>query len=197
MVDDTDLIHMMDPSGAPQNVNFDEPVSTFDDRYVLSVWTKITADNITQGAGTHSGTTGDTSGFVADIAVAHDGNFYHIDEAGADPGFELTVEFVGVTAFNWVQILASYDGGTGHSVQIALYNFNTATWDVYNAFATSQAEVATPGEYTLQNMSFFLPSDTDYIGTGGDAGDVRVRFRHTSMGNAAHDLDMDVVALYQ
>ncbi len=57
--------------------------------------------------------------------------------------------------------------------------------------------LATAGEYTLQNMSFFLPSDTNYIGTGGDAGDVRVRFRHTSMGNATHDLDIDVVALYQ
>ncbi len=36
MVDDTDLIHMMDPSGDPQNVNFDEPVSTFDERYLSS-----------------------------------------------------------------------------------------------------------------------------------------------------------------
>ena len=34
MVETTDLIHMMDPSGAPQNVNFDEPVSTFDGRYL-------------------------------------------------------------------------------------------------------------------------------------------------------------------
>lgn len=36
MVLATDLFHMMDPSGAPQNVNFDEPVATFDARYVLS-----------------------------------------------------------------------------------------------------------------------------------------------------------------
>ena len=36
MVDATDLFHMMDPSGAPQNVNFDEPVSTFDARYLSS-----------------------------------------------------------------------------------------------------------------------------------------------------------------
>jgi hypothetical protein len=36
MVLATDLIHMMDPSGAPQNVNFDEPVATFDARYILA-----------------------------------------------------------------------------------------------------------------------------------------------------------------
>ena len=32
---------------------------------------------------------------------------------------------------------------------------------------------------------------------GGDDGDVRVRFYHTMAGNAAHDLYLDVVALYQ
>lgn len=160
-------------------------------------WTKITANNITQGNGTHSGTTGDNSGLVGDLTVAHDGNFYHIDEAAADPGFELTVEFVSVTAFNWVQILATYDGANTHPTQIALYNFSTTTWDVFGAFAVSQAEVATAGEYTLGNKSFFVPSDTNYVGTGGDAGDVRVRFRHTITGNPAHDVDIDVVALYQ
>lgn len=36
MVSSTDLFHMMDPSGAPQNVNFDEAVSTFDDRYGIA-----------------------------------------------------------------------------------------------------------------------------------------------------------------
>ena len=160
-------------------------------------WRKITANNITQGNGTHSGTTGDNSGLVGDITVAHDGNFYHIDEAGADPGLELTVEFVGVTAFNWVNIYASYDGAATHSVQIALYNFNTTTWDCFDAFPTTQAEVATAGEYTLENHNFIVPDDTDYIGTGGDVGDVRVRIRHTMMGNANHDLDLDIVALYQ
>jgi hypothetical protein len=154
-------------------------------------WAKITADNITQGAGTHGASA------LSDLQTAHDGNIYHIDEVAADPGFELTIEFVSVTSFNWVQINASYDGGTTHSIQIGLYNFSTTTWDVFGAFATSQAEIATAGEYSLQNMSFFVPADANYIGTGGDDGDVRVRFRHTSNGNANHDLDIGVVALYK
>jgi hypothetical protein len=160
-------------------------------------WGKITANNITQGNGTHSGTTGGGGGLVGDIQTAFDGNFYHIDEVGSDPGFELTVEFTSVTAFNWVNILATYDGAATHPVQIALYNFNTTTWDGYDAFSVSQAEVVTSGEYTLENHDFFVPSDTNYIGTGGDSGDVRIRIRHTALGNAAHDLDLDVVALYQ
>lgn len=36
MVSGTDLLHMMDPSGAPQNVNFDAAVSIFDARYALA-----------------------------------------------------------------------------------------------------------------------------------------------------------------
>jgi hypothetical protein len=153
-------------------------------------WTKTTANNITQGNGTHTGT-------VSNLQTAHDGSFYHIDEAAVDPGFELTIEFVSVTGFNWVQILGTYDGSATHSVQIALYNFNTTTWDCFGAFPNSQAEVATAGEYTLGNESFFVPDDDNYIGTGGDSGDVRVRIRHTMTGNAAHDIDLDVVALYQ
>jgi hypothetical protein len=160
-------------------------------------WQKITANNITKGNGTHSGTTGDNAGYVADLDTAHDGESYHIDEAAADPGFELTIEFTSVTAFNWVNVLGSYDGANTHSVQIALYNFDTTTWDCFDSFSPSQAEIATAGEYTFQNHDFFVPDDTNYIGTGGDAGDVRVRLRHTMQGDASHDIDIDCVALYQ
>ena len=159
-------------------------------------WTKITANNITKGNGTHSGTTGDNAGYVADLQVAHDTNFYHIDEAAANPGFELTVEFTSVVAFNWVNIYAIYDGSAAHSINICLYNFSTTAWDCFDAFSTAQAEVATADEYTLQNHDFLVPDDTNYIGTGGDAGDVRVKFAHEIQGNANHDFDVDVVALY-
>jgi hypothetical protein len=149
---------------------------------------KITANNITQGAGGHGAHT------VADLQEAHDGNFYHIDETATDPGWELTVEFVGVTAFSRVNCFASYDGA--HKGNISLYNFRTATWDCFDAFSPSQAEVVTAGEYTIQNHDFEVPDDTDYIGSGADDGDVRGKFAHEVNGNANDDLDIDVVALY-
>lgn len=154
-------------------------------------WAKITANNITQGNGGHGAFA------VADIQTKGDGNIYHIDETATDPGFELTTDFINVTAFNWVEIFATYDGAATHPVQISLYNFSNTTWDCFGAFAVSQAEITTAGEYTLENKSFFVPDDSDYIGTGGDAGDVRVRIRHTASGNASHDIDIDVIALYQ
>lgn len=154
-------------------------------------WNKITANNITQGNGNHGAFD------VTHIQTAYDGNIYQIIEAAADPGFELTVEFISVTAFNWVQLHASYEGRVTHSVQISLYNFNTTTWDCYGAFSPSMPEVATAGEYTLENKSFFVPDDSSYIGTGDDDGDVRVRIRHTIGGNPADDIHIGVVALYR
>lgn len=155
------------------------------------IWTKITADNITQGNGGHGASA------LSDLQTAHDGNFYHIDETATDPGFELTIEFVNVTSFNWVSCLAVYDGSIAHAVNISLYNFTQTRWDCFDAFSPAQAEVSTADEYTMQNHDFLVPDYTEYIGTGGDDGDVRVKIAHEITGNANHDIDIDCIALYQ
>lgn len=145
-------------------------------------WTKKTAASVSAGT-------------VGDLQTLGDGNFHHTDEAAATPGFSLTVGFTSIAAFNWVQIVGTYAGT--HSVGIQLYNWTTATWDTFGAMDAGVADVSTAGEYILGNHSFFVPDDANYIGTGGDAGKVNVRFHHTAAGNASHDLDLDVVALYQ
>lgn len=147
-------------------------------------WTKNTADSVTLSVGSTP------SSLVADLQTAHDGNLYHIDEAGGvAPSITLIVDFVSVTAFNWVQVIAEYDGSATHSVCVELYNWNSAAWNVFDA--------ANGVETALTNHSFFVPDDTNYIGTGGNIGEVRVRFNHPANGNGAHDFDIDVVALYQ
>jgi len=153
-------------------------------------WGKKTANNVTLSAGTSTDT-------VTDLQTLGDGNFYDITEAAATPGINLVVEFINVTAFNWVQIKAGYEGSGSHAVAIQLYNFNTTAWDTFNACQNSAVDTSTVSGYILNSYDFFVPSDTNYIGTGGDAGDVRVRFYHTMAGNASHDLHIDVVALYQ
>jgi len=145
-------------------------------------WSKITADSVTLDVGTSANS-------VADLQTAHDGNTYDIAEVAGAPGIDLKVDFVNITAFNWVQIIAYYDGGATHSVSIQLYNWNTTSWDTFD----SQDGV----EKSMTDHSFFVPDDSNYIGTGGDAGKVRIRFNHTQSGNASHDEYIDVVALYQ
>ncbi len=153
-------------------------------------WDKITANNVTLN-------NGNTTDVVADLQTMADGNFYHVDEVAGAPGIDLEVEFTNVDAFNWVHIIAIYDGSTTHSVGIQLYNFSTTTWDTFDALQTGQEDVSNAGEYILEDHHIFVPDDTNYVGTGGDDGDVRVRFHHTMAGNASHDMYIDVVALYQ
>jgi hypothetical protein len=154
-------------------------------------WTKITANNVTLNNGTTP------AGVVGDLQAHADGSFYHIDEAAGAPGIDLEVEFISVDAFNWVHIFCSYAGASNHAIGIQLYNFNTTTWDTFHSAQKQTRDITSAGEYILKDLSFIVPDDSNYIGTGGDDGDVRVRFHHTPAGNAAHDFDIDVVALYQ
>lgn len=73
MVTVTDLFHMMDPSGDPQNVNFDEPVSTFDSRYLLDLLLTPTKGNVIVGDGANwivIGVGADTEVLTADSGEA-------------------------------------------------------------------------------------------------------------------------------
>lgn len=144
-------------------------------------WTKITANSITLDKGTSSET-------VTDLQTAHDGNIYNLSEVTGAPGQDLKIDFINVTAFNWIQILAYYNGSATHSVSIQVYNWDTTAWDTFDSMSTNE---------TMHNHSFFLPDDANYIGTDGNEGKVRVRFNHTQSGNASHDSYIDVVALYQ
>jgi len=144
-------------------------------------WTKIEPSTITLDAGTSTES-------VTDLQDANDGNIYHIDEAAATPGIDLKVDFTGVTSFAFVNVIARYVGLDTHSVSIQLYDWQNTAWDTYDSILTDGA--------TMCDHSFWIPDDTNYIGTGGDAGKVRVRFNHTEGGNASHDAYIDVVALY-
>ena len=105
----------------------------------------------------------------------------------------IIVDFISVTAFNWVKSLASYDGSSSHALELQLYNWNTTSWDnfgcVQNQFTNSGTIIC--------NQDFFVPSDTDYIGTGGDAGKVRVKYNHPTGGTAAQNWYFDEVSLQQ
>ena len=71
MVLATDLIHMMDDPGGPSHVNFDEPVSTFDARYLIDSQLLPTKGNVIVGDGANwdvLGVGADTEVLTADAA---------------------------------------------------------------------------------------------------------------------------------
>ncbi len=180
-------------AGAPTNYTGFAPNGSISQVGTARIdWTKITANSVVIATG---GTDG--SSIVANLQTENDGNVFHLDETAGTPGSDMYVEFVSVTAFNWVKITANYVGSATHGMGILLYDWVAAAWKSYECFQHQTYDVGTAGAEVKCDHSFFVPSDTVFIGTGGDAGKVRVRFVHPMAGNASHDVYLDVVALYQ
>jgi hypothetical protein len=160
--------------------------------YPKVVGNKIAAASVTMTAGT-------SASAVGDLQTAFDGAFYTWTEAAATPGQDVTVEFTNVSYFRWVQIIGDYDGGTTHGVAIQLRNWagGAGSYHTFDAFQSGVHDITTANGNVLNNHTFWVPGTTTYIGTGGDAGKVQVRFYHPMAGNASHHVYLDVVALYQ
>jgi len=149
--------------------------------------TKITASSITL-----TNITAQAGSVVADLQTANDGNIFEAHETLNNPGQNIIIDFVNVTAFNRVNFLGTYEGSTSHSTEIELWNWITSAWDHFNAMQSGFSNVGT----VMSNYDFIVPSGTNYIGTGADAGEVRVRMCHPMNGIADHEWFIDVVALY-
>lgn len=147
-------------------------------------WTKITANGVTLADGPPTSTDA-----VADLQTANDGNTYTVNEIAANAGQNLVVDFTGITAFNWVQILMRVAEQSTHSltVQLEITPFNGSAW---HTFDTVKDLVS---NQNMENHSFFVPDDSAYINSGV----VKVRFVHEMAGNGNDDWVIDVVALYQ
>lgn len=147
-------------------------------------WTKITANGVTLDDGPP--TSADT---VADLQTANDGNVYTANEIAANAGQNLVVDFIGVTAFNWVQILMRVKEQAGHglTIQLEITPFNGSAWHTFD-FVKDQS-----ADQNFENHSFFVPDDSAYINSGV----VKVRVVHEMAGNANDDWVIDAIALYQ
>jgi len=151
-------------------------------------WTKIQADSVTLNDGT-------SSDAVADLRTANDGNTYQVNEAAGTPGIQLIVDFINVDNFNFVRVLGTYDGSATHNVDIEIYNWTTDAWDKIDCMQSGESNSGA----SFGNHDCFASADTsDYIGVdSSEEGDVRIRFNHPIAGNAAHDLYLNEVSLYQ
>lgn len=148
-------------------------------------------DAITLNAGT-------TSSSLSDLQQKFDGNFYHINEAAATPGMNLEIEWQNITYFQKVQLLAIYNGADTHAVAVQMYNFNQSRWDTIGSLQNHQEDVSTSDGYIVDSVVRDLQNaGSEYIGTGADAGKVKMRLYHTMAGNASHDMWIDSAELLQ
>ena len=131
---------------------------------------------------------GDAGGNDASVATIDDADSYDTDEVNATPGFDIQAVFTGVTDFNQVQIHTAYDGNPAHVVRIDLDKtpFNWSSFDTILADIDDSS-----GDFVFKAIT--VASAAQYI----NSGEVRLRFYHSSAGNATHDFFIDYCALWK
>lgn len=122
-----------------------------------------------------------SAGNVASLA-AIDNNIARINEVIGTPGYNIEIGWSGVTTFNKFQLHEQYSGGVTHDVQIDLYNWQTASWQILETINSQTAMMA---------KSYDVINAANYI----NAGQVKARLYHASPGNASHYLLLDYVSI--
>lgn len=141
--------------------------------------THAVASSVTLNAGTSTSS-------LSDLQTINDGNLYSITEATGVPGISLRVDFSNIVSFARLSVSGYYVGGATHAVRIQLYYWAGAVWHTFDLLMTGLDKAA---------HMIDVPNDSIYIGTGANAGAVRVRFYHTESGNVSHSCFIDYVAL--
>lgn len=131
---------------------------------------------------------GDAGGNDASVATIDDADSYDTDELSAAPGFDIQAVFSGVTDFNQVQIHTAYDGNPAHVVRIDL-DKTPFNWSSYDTILVDIDDSS--GNFIFNAIT--VASAGQYI----NSGEVRLRFYHSSAGNATHDFFIDYCALWK
>ena len=126
-------------------------------------------------------------GAVADVQVFGNwpaGGYYSFNDTATNPAFVLNVGFIDVVKFNKIILNVNYTSTSGHTVQVQIFNNNTANWDIAGTY------VGVPGYYQFY---FGIADSTAYI----NAGIVLTRLYHTDLGTIIHVTNLDYIALEQ
>lgn len=121
------------------------------------------------------------TGTVADLQAVG-GTDVNIQEgSGANP-LTVTFDFTGVTKLSAFVFFGYYLGGSGHQLDVEIYNHLTTNWDNLGLVGA---------ETSKKWYSFPIYNTNSYI----NAGAVSVRIRHIQNGNITHQLILDYLEL--
>ena len=122
------------------------------------------------------------SGALSDIQTFNDGNVYSVQETATTPGFDIRIDFSGVSVFNRVEVNLAYTNSSLHVVDVDLWNFVTSGWDTIGVFH---------GLAGYTQLVLGVIDSAPYI----SAGVVNSRLYHVSAGTGAHSIQIDYLAL--
>jgi len=141
----------------------------------------ITVTTATANIGTHTGT-------VSDMQTMEDGNELIINEINTTDYIDTDFDFENVAEIYGIVTRTYYDGN--HYTTINMYDW-VATAD-HLLIREDQAT-----DYNIRTI--MIPNDiqSNYIGTGGNDGKVRITILHElgAGGNTAHDFHVDYIAI--
>lgn len=174
------LKSVINPVGAPFDLVQDLTGYATED-YVNEAIQEVvfTPDSITLTTGTY------VSGDVDSVKTLSDGDIYVVNEVAGVPGFDISFVFAGIDrSFSRLWLHYQYhSGGVAHTVQVRLYNYTTATFDVITTFTQSDE-----GDFKFIDIPV---NSANYL----DSGSAIVNLYHITSGNASHVIDVDYVAL--
>lgn len=150
-------------------------------RYVddLVIPVDYVPDNINVATG------GTDAGDVDSLATLDDGNSLDVSEVTGTPGFNIEINFAGVTEIpTRLDLHTYYDGNAAHTVNVQIYDQVEAGWDTLGTIPDNGTGFAYR-TYDITNGSKYVKGDDT----------VEVRIYHLDSGNANHDIFIDLVLL--
>jgi hypothetical protein len=94
--------------------------------------------------------------------------------------------FTGITEFDTLDLRMLYSGSISHIVGVEFWNYTTSAW-------VRVTNILSSANYIEISDKVF--GSTNFIGTGGDEGDVKLQIIHDASGNAAHGYEFDLVSI--
>ena len=123
------------------------------------------------------------SGNLTSIQYFYDDDVLDIQEEGGTSSILIYINFTNVEKFNSILLRQYYIGGSGHIIELQLYNFVDDVWVPYY-------DISDESDYINEVISIF--NSDDYI---DGSGTVMLRFYHVDNGNSGHQFFIDGINL--
>lgn len=158
--------HLQNTTQSGGDCKLDTPIST-----------KFNASTISVHVGTPSASS------VLSKITSYDEKTYNITEiAGGSGGYDIRINFSGVSSVDNILMREKYSGSSGHEIQVQLWDYGTSSWEGYT-------DITDQSGFSVSVINVFDP--LAHI----SGGVVQMRLYHAPSGIGSHVFYIDYIAL--
>lgn len=149
-----------------------------------------TIDNVNPYVGSEATISSVMVGSILDVRSINQ-SYFSVNETGQ---FQIDIEYEGLTNNpNRIALVGRYEGSGAHDVKMQAWNYSLVQWDDFTVETDDFVSTSTDELY-----EFSFPEDnSQYLGTGGDAGKVKVRVEHISGAIGSHNFYIDKIEVIE